>query len=261
LGLLRTGRWLAFTATAVAAIVAFGMLSLWQWHRAEEKRAEFAPIESAMNSPAVRLDAEPGSPGVPADGRQPGADTATRDWQRVTVTGTFDQERQVLVRNRPQDGSNGFQVLGLLTIDGGEGIWVVRGFMPASGAASASTQAPDPPSGEVTLTGYLRASEQAPARPAQDIPAGQVSAINAADLDALEGVTTGGWYVLAASDPALKPVPLPGPTDVRNLSYAGQWLLFAAIVVGGWFFFLRREAREEAEASAPEQEHPITAGR
>jgi cytochrome oxidase assembly protein ShyY1 len=39
---------------------------------------------------------------------------------------------------------------------------------------------------------------------------------------------------------------MPDVDENRNLSYAGQWLLFALVAVGGWFFFLRREARDDA---------------
>ena len=37
--LLKTRRWIAFTLLVVVAITAFGFLSRWQWHRAEEERS------------------------------------------------------------------------------------------------------------------------------------------------------------------------------------------------------------------------------
>jgi len=36
--LLRTPRWLGFTVLVIVAIVGFGLLSSWQWSRAEEER-------------------------------------------------------------------------------------------------------------------------------------------------------------------------------------------------------------------------------
>ena len=52
-------------------------------------------------------------------------------------------------------------------------------------------------------------------------------------------------FLIAADDAFLRPVPPPEPTDSRNLSYAGQWLLFAGVAIAGWFFFLRREALDD----------------
>lgn len=239
LSLLRSGRWLGFTATAVVAIIAFGLLSLWQWHRAEQKQAEFAVVAAAMSADPV-----------------PAAQVGTATpWQRVTATGTYDDAQQYLVRNRPQNGANGFQVVTLLRpADAGDpALWVVRGFLPATAAAAREVTVPDPPAGVVTVDGYARLSDTDPVRAAADVPAGQITAVNVAGLDALASVTTTPWYLLAARDPGLAPVELPAADDGRNLSYAGQWLLFAAIAVGGWYYFLRREANEVAAAAAPQR--------
>ena len=46
--LLRTRRWIGFTAVVVLAIVAFGLLSAWQWSRAEERRAERSALEASV---------------------------------------------------------------------------------------------------------------------------------------------------------------------------------------------------------------------
>ena len=67
----------------------------------------------------------------------------------------------------------------------------------------------------------------------------------------LPEATAQDWYLqLRDSAPAeeLLPVPLIEPDDLQNISYAIQWLLFAAVAIGGWFFFLRREAKESDQA-------------
>ena len=51
LSLLRNPRWQAFTAAALIAIVAFGLLSLWQYNRAEEERIEFSAISERLETP------------------------------------------------------------------------------------------------------------------------------------------------------------------------------------------------------------------
>lgn len=238
LSLLQTRRWLSFTAAALVAIVAFGLLSLWQYHRAEDKRLEYAAV-------AGRLSAEPTVPGYTDSG-------AGLDWRHVQLRGRYDPQAQFLIRNRPLGGSNGFWVASLLVTNEGS-TWVVRGWMPAQGAASAAAAAPAPPEGDQVVDGYARMPDPDPARAAADIPPGQATAVNPADLSQLVGrASPATWYVIAAADSQLARIPPPEPTDSRNLSYAGQWLLFAAITVGGWFYFLRREAAElDAESSAP----------
>ena len=101
------------------------------------------------------------------------------------------------------------------------------------------------------MTGFLRSYEHATGQ--SDLPYGQVSAPALEELPA-EPDPLPAYVQLA--DPAqggLVDVAIPDVDDSRNLSYAGQWLLFAAVAIGGWFFFLRREARDDA-ASPPRQE-------
>jgi cytochrome oxidase assembly protein ShyY1 len=46
-------------------------------------------------------------------------------------------------------------------------------------------------------------------------------------------------------------VSAPQIDDTMNLSYAGQWLLFAGVAIVGWYIFLRREAKEDSRDTAP----------
>ncbi len=75
--LLRTRRWLGFTAVVVGAIIAFGLLSQWQWSRAEERRGERVMLQSA-------LAAEP----VPLDAVDPGMFDED-EWRTVSVRGEY----------------------------------------------------------------------------------------------------------------------------------------------------------------------------
>ena len=48
LALLKTRRWVGFTAIVVVSIIGFGLLSRWQWSRADEQRAERLAISEAQ---------------------------------------------------------------------------------------------------------------------------------------------------------------------------------------------------------------------
>jgi cytochrome oxidase assembly protein ShyY1 len=245
--LLRTRRWLGFTALVIVAIVAFGLLSRWQWSRADQKRLERTELQTALALPAGPVSAV-----VPAsDGTLPPAD----EWRHVQVSGTYLTDRQALVRKRPLDAQNGFWVMSPLRSDGGATVWVNRGWLPAGQDALATPPIPAPPAGTVTVTGYLRAFEPAAADANTGLPTGQIAAPAVGLLPDLGDAAVGipAYVQLAESDPAqdgLVVLPLPEIDEGRNVSYAVQWILFAAVAIGGWFFFLRREALEDAARDA-----------
>ena len=52
--LLRTRRWLGFTALVVVSIVAFGLLSPWQLQRADVKREQRIELRTHLPPPLPR---------------------------------------------------------------------------------------------------------------------------------------------------------------------------------------------------------------
>ncbi|MBK9740189.1 MAG: SURF1 family protein [Actinobacteria bacterium] len=246
MSLLRTRRWLGFTAVVVVSIIAFGLLSLWQWHRADDKRLQRQELESALAAEPVRLAdiTRPSGGGiVPAD-----------QWRHVSVTGRYLPESQVLVRKRPLDARNGFWVLTAVQAGDGEVAWVNRGWQPTTGDALSATSSPEPPPGTVTVTGYLRPMEDADPASNEGLPAGQVAAVDPDFLPIL-GEAFPGYVQLSDSTPPqedLVALPVPTVDENRNLSYAAQWLIFAFVAIGGWFFFLRREAADDTQRRAAE---------
>lgn len=250
--LLRTRRWLSFTAVGLLAIAAFGLLSHWQWLRAQDEDAKAAAVAAGSAADPVPLDSllAPGDP-LP-DALQ---------WRPVVVTGRTECSSGFLVRNRPQDSTNGFWVTCPVQTDTGAWVWINRGWMPASGPATTEVPQPTAPSGDIVVTGRLRGSEAGPSSVPGDLPRGQVTHLNTEVLGAAAGLS-GPAYVpyleVTAMDPAdpaaLASLPLPPADSAQNYSYAGQWLLFAAITIGGWCYFLWRESRDDAEEQTG---HPL----
>lgn len=236
--LLKTRRWIAFTLLVVFAITAFGLLSRWQWQRAEEERTARV---------AWATQAAERSQSLPDAVRDP------REWLPVRVAGEFDASSTVLVRQRPLDGRNGFWVVTALDTELGR-VWVNRGWVPVSGAATGSVDAPVPPSGPVVVEARLRLPGSSDTPEPADLPEGQVSSLVPARLGAdipdfyLEAVAS------APTDPGVTRIPAPAIDETQNISYALQWMVFAAVALAGWWFFLRREAREDhAAATAPSE--------
>jgi cytochrome oxidase assembly protein ShyY1 len=234
LALLRTRRWIGFTILVIFLIAAFGFLSHWQWQRADEKRLQRISVEHSSDGssiPLVSRDIE----SVP-------------EWESVTAIGSFDPSRQVLARQRPLAGANGYWVLTPLRTSDGLDIWVNRGWMAATGPAITTPESPLPPTGEVEVTGWWRLPEQVSESSRIGLPEGMVGAVDPNVLPETTSMT--GYIQLLESTPEMSdliPVPRPTIDEGQNISYAVQWLLFAAIGIIGWFIFLRREAIEDAE--------------
>lgn len=230
LRLLRSRRWQGFTAVVIVAIVAFGLLSRWQWDRAEEKRL----VQQAQEISEIQ-------PITPSAGQDVAEFTA------ITLAGTYQPELRRLVRQRPMEGRNGFWVMDQLLGDHGR-VWVLRGWVPAPARAGDSPTVDAAPTGRVTVTGYARPLPiGTPAAEGADrggLPIDQVTAVERAQLPEPGDMS---WYLqLEQAQPAetIMTVPITRPDDFQNVSYAVQWLLFAMVALAGWFYFLRREAKE-----------------
>lgn len=246
--LLRTRRWLGFTVVVVVSIMAFGLLSAWQWSRADERRQERVELQAALAAAPADLGAvDLSSPAAVA-------------WNPVTVQGTYLVDLQALVRKRPLDARNGFWVMTAMRAQDGRLLWINRGWLPAGENALATPTVPLPPAGAVTVTGYLREWDETDADANAGLPEGQVAAPALSLLPAADDPAP-AYLQLATSDPeqeGLIPIPLPTIDEGRNVSYAVQWLLFAAVAIAGWYYFLQREAREDAERAAdPSAAHDI----
>lgn len=226
----------------VLAITAFGLLSWWQWSRAEERRLDRLAIEVSVAAPrdlpgASEIDALP-------------------DFTSIRLSGTFDDSQTVLVRKRPLEGSNGLWVMTPLTTPDGSAVWVLRGWIPAGGSATGTIAAPAAPAGTITLTAAVRAPEGT--APVEGLPAGQVPGVDPQVLPETGYSTQRNFlHLMDTTSPEadLLVVPLPAVDEGQNISYAVQWILFALVAAFGWVYFLRREAREDTENTHTVPEH------
>lgn len=230
---LATPRWLALTAVAVLAIVAFGGMSYWQWQRATEQDAPApsaaVPVSDVLTASSAPDPAQYGTP--------------------VVVRGTWDPDHQVVI-----DHGNG-------------GYWIVTPVIPVDGPAvpvaratvrSLTDPAVAPPSGVVVVQGLAQPFEGEPGDTGAPVD-GVTERLTAAGL-ALPYDHVQGWVAETSQEPAAavaaEPVNPPfggqGTSDfrLRNAGYALQWVVFAAFVVFVWVRWLRLEAQEAAEAEA-----------
>lgn len=257
---------IALLVLFIAAAYVCGRLGMWQLDRAYERAnlAQQHEIEEAAN-------AEPDPLGqVLAPQETFGGSLVGK---RVVVTGTYEDDKQLLVADRTVNGQEGFLIINSLRVtdDGSNGAsWaelsgnpllpVVRGWVPleavdANGQLAqqwANDLQPEPI--ETNLIGWLQASESTLY---QELPAGQTNSISSAELANLwGGPIYGGYLVVQESDPvdteAITKLPRPSiegseGLNTQNLFYALQWWVFGGFAVLLWLRLVIDEARRSKE--------------
>ncbi len=221
---------------ALAGIVGFARLGIWQVERLFWKRALIERVESRIHAPAIA-----------APGPAAWADIAEAEYTRVSLTGHFLHEREALVQAVTERGA-GSWVLTPLVTDSDFTVLVNRGFVPPERRERAS-RAQALPEGTVTVTGLLRLSEPGGGFLRANAPAEDrwhsrdVAAIAAAR--SLSPVAP--YFVDADATPNPGGFPVGGLTVVRfsdnHLVYAVTWFALAAMVAAALAFVLRHEAR------------------
>jgi cytochrome oxidase assembly protein ShyY1 len=223
LATLRQGRYVALLAVGVLLAAGCVLAGLWQAQRYGEKRLANSELRQNETAAPVPVDREL------AVRRAVGTE---QRWRLVTATGRYDAANQLLVRQRAVNGRAGFLVLTPLRTDAGPDLLVVRGFVLATGAATQSPVVPDPPSGEVTITGRVQPSE--PGRERAGLPDRQIDVPALATR--LGAPTYGGYVELVSATPPPTGLVLVPPPDLSNPAggaYEGQHLAY----VVQWFFF------------------------
>ena len=235
--LLRPG-WLAFIAVVLGFVaVCYTVLAPWQFNREDQREAQQAQIDRALDvAPVPVSDLVPGAAVDPAD-----------EWRQVTLTGEYLPEDEALVRLRVVDGRPAFEVMTPLRLTDGRTVAVDRGSVAAPDG-QAIPEFADAPIGTVTVTGRLRVNEtDTSGRPSFDT--GGHRQIYAADSRALATATgvgmVDGYAQLVAGQPGvldvLPVVPPVSGAPFTNFSYALQWITFGAIAVIALGLFIRLE--------------------
>jgi len=247
-------RWLAWHLLLVAVLVSFSWLGGWQLSAFEGKDGG-APPATRATAPLDRLT-EPG-------GRLDDGDVG----RRVSATGSYDPDGTRLVDGRDRRGGEGtgFWVVSMLRTASGVQP-VVRGLVREYDDPEVTT-----PTGEVTVTGLLQASEAGPSGPeAGDVAPDQlpyVATVTVLDALPYQPAELYDGYLALRSEapaPAVAPVPVEaqaagtdgGVGRWRNLAYALQWWVFAAAAVFFWWLVLRRAALEQWEPDPAPDEGP-----
>ena len=245
-----TWRWLGALAAATLYAVLAYHLGTWQWGRYETKAERNHLLDLHYAAAPTPLSAVLGGSGF---------DLST-EWTHVSATGRY-LGPQLYVRNRPNNGTYGYEVVAPFAVDGDGTVLVDRGWVQNGRTAQDLPAVPAPPVGTVTITGWLKAGEPSLHR---SMPADQLASINLPEAGRALGTDLLGAYVILDAETATdgstpaRPEPL-APPD-RSLgphqAYSFQW--WGSMPVGFVliFFGIRRELREEQPSRPPKAKKP-----
>lgn len=235
-------KWLLATLFVLAGTALCIRLGIWQLDRLAQRRAFNAEFQSARALPALDLNQE-----------QP-ADITSMEWRPVNVSGDYDFENQVALRNQYNGDEYGYHLLTPLRFDG-KAVIVDRGWIPAEGnSAPAEWRKYDEP-GTAQVSGQLRLGQPKPAfgGVADKLPTdgSRLQVWNNADLERIAAQMPYAVlpvYIQPNNDPSDTEPPIPFQPEVEitegpHFGYALQWFTFATILFVGYPFFLRKQEK------------------
>ena len=217
------------TLIALALIVLCVWAAQWQYHRGVDRHARNTIIEERIARAAIELG-------------KIDSELANNEWQSIVTTGSFDEKKQILLRNRYSEGKYGYEVLTLFTSTSGEKFWVDRGWVQAGATATTPPEVTSVPAGEVTITGRFRLDSSLPRGSFFALPGSGEGLVS--ELNAQSQLNTEKYYLdlLSGSEPSLTPAvtaQLPSLSDGPHMAYALQWLFFGGLVIYGRFLIRR----------------------
>lgn len=227
--------WLFSHLFALAVIVLFVNLGLWQLSRHNDR-------QSATELITDRTEEAP----LVISGRGDlDADAAELAFRRATVTASFVDADFVRVVNRSQGGVAGEYVVAIVEFDDGSKLAVNRGFVPVNADVELTTV----PTGSTQISGWLQESVLKGRFGVDDSGQGsRIPRFNTDDVaERLGEQVPSVWLQLDGDDGGLAtfpdPVPLPPVDSGPHLSYAAQWFIFATLGLLFYGALLWRQAR------------------
>ncbi len=238
-------QWIFATLLVLAGGALCARLGFWQLSRLEERRAFNAHIESvwAMEPVAINSASQEG--------------LTLFEYRSVSVSGEYDFDNQVALRNRYFEDQYGYHLLTPLVLDDGSAILVDRGWIPAEGNETPLDWRKYDEPGRIHLQGQIRLGTTKPdlgGVPDPELAPGQ-DKLEFWNIVNLERIRLQLPYPLlnVFVQPDVKPndrkPPIPYQPEIElsegsHLGYAVQWFTYASILLLGYPFYVRRQLKE-----------------
>ncbi|GAA1479374.1 SURF1 family protein [Nocardioides aestuarii] len=249
-GFLVSRRWILFAITVALLAWAAWWLGEWQFHRLEDRKQRNAIVERNEQAPPAEVGDV-----MPLDGEV----AETDEWRIVTATGEYAVDDTIIVRYRTRDGAPGVDVVVPLVVDDGGTVLVDRGWLQTDAREVTAADVPSPPSGTVTVTGYVRRNGTGDSTAVTDQSTRAVSSEQIGEALGVE--LHDGFVDLASEEPApdtsLAPPELPELDNGPHFFYGLQWWFFGVLAVVGFGYLAwdeRRGGRGGRRSEGPQ--HP-----
>ncbi|HET7350289.1 MAG TPA: SURF1 family protein [Marmoricola sp.] len=260
---LLSRRWVLFALVVAFLAWLAVQLGQWQFHRLEERREHNQVVSTNRHADPVPIDE------VMSPDRAPAPDD---EWQRVRVTGTWDEGGTIVLKYQTRDSGPGVDVVTPLVTEDGTAVLVDRGWLKVDNTRDERPDLPAAGDGEVTVTGWVRRDATGGATEVSDLAARAISSRAAAEV--LPYPLYRGFLDLDEQTPSpeteLEPVELPDDTsEGPHFFYGLQWWFFGALAIFGFGYLawdeyrgrqgtpgLRGRSRRPATAGADSSERP-----
>ena len=244
-------KWIITTLLVLLGTALCVRLGIWQLDRLEARRAFNAQVQAMRRLPALNLDQDE------SDSIQ------DMEWRAVQVSGRYDFENQIAIRNQYYGSQYGYHLLTPLLFDpstfasvagqAGTAVLVDRGWIPADGNSAPDDWRKYDEAGEVNLSGQIRLGQGKPAigGVADALPenGAGLEIWNNADVARIAGQLPYPIlpvYIQLDPDPQDIEPPIPFQPEIEltegpHFGYALQWFTFATILFVGYPFYLRKQ--------------------
>jgi surfeit locus 1 family protein len=230
--------WLLTTLLVFIGSAICVRLGIWQLDRLKQRRAFNAQVISMRAAEILNLNQN-----LPTD-------ISSMEWRAVTVTGKYDFENQVALRNQYNGDQYGYHLITPLRFGNGTAVLVDRGWIPADGNATPKDWRKYDESGLITVTGQIRLGQEKPAfGGVADEGTGHLDVWNNLNIVRISGQSP--YPILPVyiqpneiendSVPPIPFQPVVELTEGSHFGYALQWFAFATILFVGYPFFLRKQ--------------------
>jgi cytochrome oxidase assembly protein ShyY1 len=246
-------RWALFALVVVVLGVGCYFLGRWQFHRLHDREVTNAQTRENLAARPAPVD----------DVMSPDRSVRPSDeWRRVTISGSYVADKSVVIRYQTRDGASGVDIVTPLRTSDGASVLVDRGWMKTGNVGSDQVEAPAPPSGDVTVVGFVRVDATGDATKVTDSSARSISSRAIQDSS---GVRLYRGFVDAehetpAPAKALVRTELPDLGNGPHFFYGLQWWFFGLLAIGGFGYLVwdeRRKTRQSRDLSQGPQHAPV----
>jgi surfeit locus 1 family protein len=246
-------RWWWKTLIVIAAMIVMAGLGNWQLDRLEQRRAYNAQLLIKLESDPLRVDGDP-LPEAPA----------TLVDRKAVVSGRYDYDRQIAIKNQTHQGQPGAFLITPFMIEGSDrAILVNRGWVPfREGTPDRWGQFQE--AEELSLTGHLQRSQQLPEGTntgSVDNPQLEWFRLDIEKIQPQMPYPLMSVYFNVALEEGRHvttlPIRIEPATDLSegsHLGYALQWYAFALIAGSVYIGVVRRQEQERRNPKSVEDD-------